>query len=395
MDALVRDRGRGTACTVDRGRRARASARRYRGRPLGGDRRLGALSFHETKNVICGEGGALLINDRALVERAEILREKGTDRAPLLPRRGRQVHVGRPRLLVPAQRDQRRLPVGAARVAPTRSRRRGWRSGTPTTRRSRGSRREGLAAAAGRARRTARHNAHLYYLLLPDGGDPRRADRDAAARGHRRRLPLRAAAHVRRPAAASAGARRAARHRGRSSDRLVRLPLWVGMERGRSRAASARRPSTWPAAAARPALAARVPLEGLIVVPVYNSARRRCRELCDRHRGGARRAASSRSSSSTTAARDGSWASDRGARRARTRACAGSTWCETTASTTPSSRGIRAARDEVIVTSTTTSRTRPRRSRSCSRKLDEGYDVVYGTPEQQQHGLLARISPHA
>jgi len=45
---------------------------------------LGCLSFHETKNIIAGEGGALLINDPALAERAEILWEKGTDRARLL-----------------------------------------------------------------------------------------------------------------------------------------------------------------------------------------------------------------------------------------------------------------------------------------------------------------------
>ncbi len=45
-------------------------------------RHCGALSFHETKNVICGEGGALLVNDPALIERAEILREKGTEPEP-------------------------------------------------------------------------------------------------------------------------------------------------------------------------------------------------------------------------------------------------------------------------------------------------------------------------
>jgi dTDP-4-amino-4,6-dideoxygalactose transaminase len=52
----------------------------YRGRPLGTFGALSAQSFHETKNFTCGEGGALLVNDRGLVERAEILREKGTDR---------------------------------------------------------------------------------------------------------------------------------------------------------------------------------------------------------------------------------------------------------------------------------------------------------------------------
>jgi dTDP-4-amino-4,6-dideoxygalactose transaminase len=54
---------------------------RYRGRWLGTMGRLGAQSFHETKNFTCGEGGALVINDPALVDRAEIIREKGTDRA--------------------------------------------------------------------------------------------------------------------------------------------------------------------------------------------------------------------------------------------------------------------------------------------------------------------------
>lgn len=53
----------------------------YRGRALGAIGDLGTFSFHETKNIICGEGGALLVNDPAMVSRAEIIREKGTDRA--------------------------------------------------------------------------------------------------------------------------------------------------------------------------------------------------------------------------------------------------------------------------------------------------------------------------
>jgi dTDP-4-amino-4,6-dideoxygalactose transaminase len=54
---------------------------RYRGQYLGTLGQLGTLSFHETKNFTCGEGGALLINDANFNERAEILREKGTDRS--------------------------------------------------------------------------------------------------------------------------------------------------------------------------------------------------------------------------------------------------------------------------------------------------------------------------
>lgn len=53
----------------------------YKGRALGAIGDLGTLSFHETKNVISGEGGALLIADPALAQRAEIIREKGTDRS--------------------------------------------------------------------------------------------------------------------------------------------------------------------------------------------------------------------------------------------------------------------------------------------------------------------------
>src|SRR5690606_26403874 len=54
---------------------------RYQGRPLGGFGRFATLSFHETKNFHCGEGGALLLNDPADLARAEVLREKGTDRS--------------------------------------------------------------------------------------------------------------------------------------------------------------------------------------------------------------------------------------------------------------------------------------------------------------------------
>ncbi|MHB1066466.1 MAG: dTDP-4-amino-4,6-dideoxygalactose transaminase [Candidatus Nanopelagicales bacterium] len=56
----------------------------FDGRTLGTFGDMSTLSFHETKNLTCGEGGALVINDPALVDRAEILREKGTNRARFL-----------------------------------------------------------------------------------------------------------------------------------------------------------------------------------------------------------------------------------------------------------------------------------------------------------------------
>lgn len=71
--------------TADRGLHlvedaALAFGARWKDRPLGSFGAISTLSFHETKGVQCGEGGALVLNDRSLVDRAEILREKGTDR---------------------------------------------------------------------------------------------------------------------------------------------------------------------------------------------------------------------------------------------------------------------------------------------------------------------------
>lgn len=102
VDALITERTRaivvvhyaGVACEMDEIGRTAARAGvaivednahglfgRYRGQNLGTFGPVAALSFHETKNLTCGEGGALLLNDPALLERAEIVREKGTDRS--------------------------------------------------------------------------------------------------------------------------------------------------------------------------------------------------------------------------------------------------------------------------------------------------------------------------
>lgn len=63
---------------------AQALMAKFRGRELGSIGAMGALSFHETKNLVSGEGGALLIRDEKYIERAEILREKGTNRKKFL-----------------------------------------------------------------------------------------------------------------------------------------------------------------------------------------------------------------------------------------------------------------------------------------------------------------------
>ena len=63
---------------------AQAIGSNYNGKPLGSFGQLAALSFHETKNIISGEGGALLINDKQFIEKAVIIREKGTNRDKFL-----------------------------------------------------------------------------------------------------------------------------------------------------------------------------------------------------------------------------------------------------------------------------------------------------------------------
>src|SRR5271165_671543 len=78
MDAIVDIAGRHGCAIVEDNAHGLFGA--YRGKPLGRFGCLATLSFHETKNFTCGEGGALLINDASFIARAEILREKGTNR---------------------------------------------------------------------------------------------------------------------------------------------------------------------------------------------------------------------------------------------------------------------------------------------------------------------------
>lgn len=66
---------------------AHALGATYKGRPLGSIGHLAAFSFHRTKNIQCGEGGALLVNDGRFLERAEVVRENGTDRVSFINRK--------------------------------------------------------------------------------------------------------------------------------------------------------------------------------------------------------------------------------------------------------------------------------------------------------------------
>lgn len=79
MDTILEVARRRGLCVVEDAAQGVMST--YKDRALGSIGDLGAYSFHETKNVISGEGGALLVNDPALALRAEIIREKGTDRS--------------------------------------------------------------------------------------------------------------------------------------------------------------------------------------------------------------------------------------------------------------------------------------------------------------------------
>ncbi|QDK45652.1 dTDP-4-amino-4,6-dideoxygalactose transaminase [Bdellovibrio sp. ZAP7] len=63
---------------------AQAIFSNYKGKPTGAWGHMAAYSFHETKNIVCGEGGALVINDKRFVERAEVVRDKGTNRQQFL-----------------------------------------------------------------------------------------------------------------------------------------------------------------------------------------------------------------------------------------------------------------------------------------------------------------------
>lgn len=206
---------------------AQAILSTYKGRPLGSIGDLGALSFHETKNVISGEGGALLINDPANVERAEIIREKGTNRSMFF--RGQVdkytwVSVGSSYLpgeiiaaFLSAQLEQA-YDITHQRMAMW-QRYHDW---------------AGAFESAGIVRRPVipedcSHNAHMYYLLLPD-----LEARDhfiAALKEH----GIAAVFHYV-PLHSSPAGRNLCDTVGDLSvtddisDRLVRMPMWIGLE---------------------------------------------------------------------------------------------------------------------------------------------------------------------
>ena len=196
------------------------------GRELGGIGHLGAVSFHETKNVTSGEGGALLVNDPRWVERAEIIHEKGTNRQAFF--RGQidkytWVELGSS---YPMSEINAAFLCAQLEQAEEITRRRLaiWESYHAA-----------FAADedAGRLRRPivpdgVSHNAHMYYLLLPDT-----ERRDGLIR-HLRDRGISAVFHYVPLHSSPAGLRYGRVHGDLTttddmSSRLVRLPLWVGM----------------------------------------------------------------------------------------------------------------------------------------------------------------------
>jgi dTDP-4-amino-4,6-dideoxygalactose transaminase len=199
---------------------------RYRGRPLGAIGHLGALSFHETKNVMSGEGGALLVNDPAFVERAEIVREKGTNRSQFF--RGevdRYTWVDLGSSYLPSELTAAVLWAQCEEAEAIKKRRLAvW---------SRYHERLAGLERAGRLRRPIvppdrDPNGHIYYVLLADLAERSRVLERLKQAG------VNAVFHYV-PLHSSAAGLRFGRAAGRlpttdsASDRLIRLPLWVGM----------------------------------------------------------------------------------------------------------------------------------------------------------------------
>jgi len=199
----------------------------YRDRPLGGIGHMAALSFHETKNIISGEGGALLLNDPRFVDRAEIIWEKGTNRSQFF--RGQVdkytwVDLGSSYLpgeivaaFLWAQLEEadaitkRRLDIWATYH-------------------------EAFAGleAAGSVRRPIipsdrRHNGHLYHLLAPSLAARTELIDRLRAKGIQsvfHYVPLHSS-----PFGQSIGRSVGdLAHTVAAGERLVRLPLWLGLE---------------------------------------------------------------------------------------------------------------------------------------------------------------------
>ncbi|MGC8736952.1 MAG: dTDP-4-amino-4,6-dideoxygalactose transaminase [Dissulfurimicrobium sp.] len=199
----------------------------YKGRPLGSIGHMGALSFHETKNIISGEGGALLVNDERFIERAEVIREKGTNRSKFF--RGEVdkytwVDIGSsylPSELIAAflwAQMEEAESITARRLAIWQTYHEAFKA----------------LEEMGHIRRPfiplhCKHNAHMYYLLMPD------IETRTAFINYMKQHEIHCVFHYVPLHTAPAGCRFGRFHGSmentlKAADCLVRLPLWVGLE---------------------------------------------------------------------------------------------------------------------------------------------------------------------
>ncbi len=205
---------------------AQAVMSSYKGKALGSIGDMGCYSFHETKNVIAGEGGALLINNPKYIERAEIIREKGTNRSRFF--RGQVdkytwVDIGSSYLpgeivaaFLWAQLEQAEV-ITENRLAI-------W---------SRYHSELGELARVNKVRRPiipegCNHNAHMFYLLLKDFSDRTAFINEMKEHGVScvfHYIPL----HSSPEGLIHARAQGNLLVTTKLADCLVRLPMWVGM----------------------------------------------------------------------------------------------------------------------------------------------------------------------
>lgn len=206
---------------------AQAVGSRYKGKACGTFGNLGCYSFHETKNISCGEGGAILINDPSLIEQAEIIREKGTNRSKFF--RGQVdkytwVELGSSYL--PGDMVAAYLYPQLQKIDEINGRRKKlWQRYHDAFKE---------AERAGTLRRPyipahCEHNAHMYYLLFNDLETRTRFIERMKARG------ILCVFHYL-PLHSSPAGRKYGRAEGelpvtdKISDTLVRLPLFYGLE---------------------------------------------------------------------------------------------------------------------------------------------------------------------
>ncbi|MDO9419809.1 MAG: dTDP-4-amino-4,6-dideoxygalactose transaminase [Herminiimonas sp.] len=199
----------------------------YKGRALGSIGHIGAFSFHETKNIISGEGGALIVNDPTLATRAEIIREKGTDRSRFF--RGEVdkytwQEVGSS--FLPGELTAAFLwaQLEAANTI-TNSRLAIWDRYYAALKplEERGLLRCPIIPG------TCTHNAHMFYILLASDIDRQQVLSELKLNG------INSVFHYV-PLHSSPAGKRYGRIHGtmnvtnEQSERLIRLPLWVGLE---------------------------------------------------------------------------------------------------------------------------------------------------------------------